>query len=346
MPQKIDISDRNHYINMIYNPYREKWFERTDLEIKYVMDLKKWYRNYFTSEHESDNYYELRIICPVKDFYTINNYKTEIAAIVPLEYVVNNPKFHFPIGHPVANTLYVVHPYDSHTYIPYINHEIEFLKDRLQELTEIAQDLGAKEIDVKVISESYSNSSTSVNKSSQGSISSKFIGLDGNGSHTQGYTQTQSKYYSHLFNRHQTFSPTYIKAPEDTIWLQGEPTWQGLIKQRLKGQLLTHKEILETSHSQAFNSSSIKQFQLDIKSIFAEVGLSWGKEEEKIYSTTSNIVISVDIKFEKLNKLGQNSSLLNVSELIDGVNEIKDKVIENIVPDKLNNFFGKFLKKE
>lgn len=344
MEKVLSISDRNRYIKGINHPFRQNWFERTDCENEDVWKLEAWYRDYFSQSQVNTYFNELRIICPVKDFFQINQFKTNLAAIVPIKYLTNNQTFKFPIGHPIANTVYVAHPYNPSVYIPYENHEIEFVKDKLRELTEIAQDLGAKEIDVKVINENYSTNSTRTSTTYGGSVKSNFIGLEGNGNFNKNVNKNDFQYFSHLFNRYQTFKPTSIKEPEDTIWLQGEINWQGIIKQRLKGSLLSHKEILETRHAQAVNNSALKQFKADIKSIYAQVGLQWSKEEEEVYSVNSNLVVSVDIKFAKIDEIYKKPSEL--PNLLEGLNDIKNKILDGVNPEKMYSFFKNFTKKD
>ncbi|MCH5230862.1 MAG: hypothetical protein J1F43_03620 [Muribaculaceae bacterium] len=344
MEKVLSISARNVFIEIIDSPFRKNWFERTDCEDENVRKLEAWYRDYFSLSRVNEYFNELRIICPVEHFYRINQFKTNIAAIVPLESLTRSKTFKFPTGHPIANTVYVAHPYNPSVYIPYVNHEIEFIKDKLRELTEIAQDLGAKEIDVKVINETYFGNSTRTSTNYGGSVAANFIGFEGNGNYNKNVNKNDFQYFSHIFNRHQTFKPTSIKEPEDTIWLQGEINWQGIIKQRLKGSLLSHKEILETRQAQAVSNSTLKQFKADIKSIYGQVGLEWSKEEEEMYSVNSNLVVSVDIKFAKIDDIYKEPSEL--PNILEGLNGIKNKILDGVNSEKLSSFFKNFTKKE
>lgn len=346
MEKVLRISQRNDCIDILdYDSSRpQNRFDRDGFHKEILQELEDWYDDYF-SQSQVDKYFnELRIICPVKDFYKINRFKTNLAAIVPIESLRNNKTFKFPVGHPIANTVYVAHPYNPSVYIPYVNHEIEFIKDKLRELTEIAQDLGAKEIDVKVINENYSGNSNRTSSNYGGSVAVNFIGLEGNGNFNKNVNKNDFLYFSHIFNRHQTFKPTSIKEPEDTIWLQGEINWQGIIKQRLKGSLLSHKEILETRQAQVVSNSTSKQFKADIKSIYAQVGLQWSKEEEEMYSVNSNLVVSVDIKFAKIDDIYKKSS--EFPNIIEGLNNIKNKILDGVNSEKMSSFFKNFTKKD
>lgn len=44
------------------------------------------------------------------------------------------PCFSFPAGHPVANELYMGHPYNPSVYIPYEGSEYAFFLDKIDEL--------------------------------------------------------------------------------------------------------------------------------------------------------------------------------------------------------------------
>lgn len=339
------ISLRDSYIKVIDTfCHLRKSNYRDDNEKKMVESLQDWYKDYFSQSQVYEYFNELRIICPVKDFYEINRFKTNLAAIVPIKSLTESKTFKFPVGHPIANTVYVAHPCNPSVYIPYVNHEIEFIKDKLRELTEIAQDLGAKEIDVKVINETYSGNSTRTSTNYGGSVDANFIGFEGKGNYNKNVNKNDFQYFSHIFNRHQTFKPTSIKEPEDTIWLQGEINWQGIIKQRLKGSLLSHKEILETRQAQAVSNSTLKQFKADIKSIYGQVGLEWSKEEEEMYSVNSNLVVSVDIKFAKIDDIYKEPSEL--PNILEGLNNIKNKILDGVNSEKLSSFFKNFTKKD
>ena len=55
----------------------------------------------------------------------------------------------FPIGHPIADQLYVAHPYISGRYIPFEDYDLTFLEDRLREFCWLAQCLGATEVTIE-----------------------------------------------------------------------------------------------------------------------------------------------------------------------------------------------------
>ena len=54
----------------------------------------------------------------------------------------------FPMGHPVANELYIGHPYNNSLYVPFSESEDIFFLDKIHELVYLLECLGAEEISI------------------------------------------------------------------------------------------------------------------------------------------------------------------------------------------------------
>lgn len=61
------------------------------------------------------------------------------------------PDINFPLGHPVANQLYVGHPLIPAKYIPFEDYQFELVEDKVREFCILAETLGATEISVECL---------------------------------------------------------------------------------------------------------------------------------------------------------------------------------------------------
>ena len=256
---------------------------------------------YFKEENiKSREYKERKLIFPVNNLFELSSISQSQVMPVELNSLFANKNIRFPLTHPQANQLYVAHPYNPNVYLLYDNYEIEILQDKLRELSEIAQSLGATEIDVKVVS-SYGSATENRSSLSQSGKIEHWTRTSLGVSQDTNFSNGEEVNFEHMFNRHQTFAPTStISEPKDTIWLQGEPSWQRLIKQRLEGGLTSHREVIETKSSRVITGSAVNQLKGEIQSIFADLNLNWNKNEESRYSEHNNLVLSVDIKFSTI----------------------------------------------
>lgn len=257
-------------------------------------------KEYFGEVLSDRPYAERKLIFPVNNIFDLSTISQEQVQPVELDSLLANANLQFPLTHPQANQLYVAHPYNPNVYLLYDNYEIEILQDKLRELSEIAQSLGATEIDVKVISSHGSRNENKGSMSQSGRVE-HWTQTNIGASQDTSYSRDEEINFEHMFNRHQTFAPkSTISQPQNTVWLQGEPSWQRLIKQRLEGGLTSHREVIETKSSRVISGTASNQLKGEIESIFADLNLNWNKNEESRYSEHSNRVLSVDIKFSNI----------------------------------------------
>ena len=85
-------------------------------------------------------YNERKLLCPIKDYSFFLT--QEYVSVLDLKNLEKTGVV-FPIGHPVANQLYVGHPYIPTKYIPFDNYELVLIDDKVREFCQIVQSLGA-----------------------------------------------------------------------------------------------------------------------------------------------------------------------------------------------------------
>ena len=263
-------------------------------------EIRELEKDYFGENLTTRPYAERKLIFPVNNIFNLSTISQDQVMPVELDSLLANTNLQFPLIHPQVNQLYVAHPYNPNVYLLYDNYEIEILQDKLRELSEIAQSLGATEIDVKVISSHGSRNENKGSMSQSGRVE-HWTQTNLGASQDTSYSRDEEINFEHMFNRHQTFTPkSTISQPTNTIWLQGEPSWQRLIKQRLEGGLTSHREVIETKSSRVISGTASNQLKGEIESIFADLHLNWNKNEDSRYSEHNNLVLSVDIKFSNI----------------------------------------------
>ena len=94
----------------------------------------------------------------------------------------------YPTGHPIANHLYVGHPYLAKKYMPFETYQLELVEDRVREFCYLVQCLGATEISIDCLTSSNSKqhdkSQIDINATLESEYADARTGISGNTSNT------------------------------------------------------------------------------------------------------------------------------------------------------------------
>lgn len=254
--------------------------------------LEKAYITHFLEQP----YNERKLIVPVQSYLDL--FQKKLAVID----INNLPAINFPMGHPVANQLYVGHPYIPSKYIPFENYELELIEDKVREFSQIMQYLGAMEINIESINTSSNNRDVKVDQKLSGSVDYKLISASANSERhaTNKFLEDISQH----INLHQRFYPKNPPMlPEGLVWYQNEPSWQRLYNQRMQGALLEHEERIETKKSQVVENSELKQISAEVKWLFVQANGNWEQSMEEKFEAHDNAILSIHVKFAPLESL-------------------------------------------
>lgn len=243
-------------------------------------------------------YNERKIIMPVRQYPIALNQES-----INVLNIKNLPsELDFPIGHPIANQLYIGHPFLPHKYLPFDNYQLELIDDKVREFCSIVQALGATNISVECLNSQASESEGSQQKGVGGHVNYKLLEI--NGSYNDNYSRRLMEELSHSLQLHQTFSPISApKLPANLVWYENEPSWKRLYNQRMSGNLLSHEERVESRKSQMIDGREMKEIKGEIKTLITSVGGAWTKDEEEKYQIQENAVLSIKVKFAPLSEL-------------------------------------------
>lgn len=258
------------------------------------------YEKFYIQHFLEQPYIERKLIVPVKSYSDLSQKKL---AVVDINHL---PTLNFPIGHPVANQLYVGHPYIPSKYIPFESYELELIEDKIREFCQIMQFLGATEINIESVNASSNNSDIRIGQKISGGINYKLVSASGSSERERNNKFLED--ISQHINLHQRFLPKNSPIlPEKLVWYQNEPSWQRLYSQRMQGALIEHEERIETKKSQVVENSELKQISAEVKWLFIEANGNWEQSMEGKFEAHENAILSIHVKFAPLESLGRPS---------------------------------------
>lgn len=269
-------------------------------------------------------YNERKVLIPVKNYTDLSQ---EHITVLKMDRLPS--EMDFPIGHPVANQVYVGHPYLPQKYIPFENYQLELIEDKVREFCQIAQCLGAIEITIDTENSSQSNGTRNYTQDINGTIEYKGVGVSG-GRKRSG-SKSLIEEISQAINLHQTFVPTkdpYL--PEKTVWYQNEPSWQRLFNQRMNGGLTQHEERIETRKNQVVDNHELQEVKAELQYPFASANLNWSTSIDENFSQQENAVLSISVKFAPIESIGNNvKPQTRASSITDSEQEYLDTLKES-----------------
>lgn len=284
-------------------------------------------------------YEERKLIVPVKSYSDLSQ---NTLSVLNLK---NLPAINFPIGHPIANQLYVGHPYLPSKYIPFENYELELLEDKLREFCHVMQFLGATEINIESVNTLSSNNDKTLTQKANGGLDYKLA--SGNVDFKRDRASKFVDDISKSISLHQTFTPKAVPClPDNLVWYSNEPSWQRIYDQRMQGKFdfNGHEERIETRKSQVIENSELKQISLEVKNLIVRANGSWEQSMEDKFEAHENAVLSIHVKFAPLDSLYEQKTKKEIKvEVIDEKKEtpIKQSKLKGLFSNIKDVFMGK-----
>lgn len=198
-------------------------------------DVKQYERNFEQTFLEKDDL--SRELIYLADSFPCD-YDEEKLLIIPRKNWPSSVTCPIP-GHPRKDALYIVHPHKPDVYFPYGDHDLLLFREKFSELCRLLQHLGAATVDLVsgdqgTLSEVFEQSGN-VGVAGHSLVKAGKIDVGGEESRQSNSLGARQLGISQKFA-----PPKVVDVPDDLIWLESEPEWQSLIKQRLRGGLLSH----------------------------------------------------------------------------------------------------------
>ncbi len=313
---------RNEYILALDECDRD---DRKELmrEIKETEScMKDLWDNYVSNYDYKDRKY----IMPIKD----NDIAGCVVNDIDVFRMSNIPScFRFPAGHPVANQLYIGHPYNPSFYVPIEESEDLFFVDKVHELCYLLECLGAEEISLtSVKGKSVSELSQNEMHRSANADVKLFSGegsMDKSGSSQKDATSHNER--SMLIRLDPMRKPF---VPEGLVWYPEQPQWQRLVKSRMDSNMLEYNEFVSTSQTKFTNDSEKSEIKGSAKYLWmkahAEVELSLNRQFKESEETRWK----VEVKFRSIRDLCDTQD----AQLEGSLNTEKQSFIVNLTTDE------------
>jgi len=256
----------------------------------------------------------------------------------------------FPVGHPIVNNVYVVHPYNDKFYIPVEEHEEYLFNDRIDEFKTLVQAFGATEIKfskehrLKV----NQNQSRSLDVNADVGIKTHGAKVDYNKTNERNnYNNNELTYETS--QRSTPILKPYI--PKKMVWYAKETTWQRMFKQRTGGNnLLGIEEIISSKSHKTVSSNEIMDINIGLKAFFVKAAVHVKKEIKSSISEEEEMVQKISVTFASVDQLTEEykeeSPIIKQKSIkIDYKNRSTELIpvsfIENRAPKTLPSVVGK-----
>lgn len=281
--------------------------------------------------HDSDVYYQKFI----QDFFEIEFNNRKIILIskdFPLDQpesfliILKNkiPEIKFPLGHPYEDELYFAHPFKKDIYYHSSNYENMLMQEKLMELNDILECLGAKNIVTKTsgVFDMQNKQDTTGNINAEAGFIKSL-----KGEASIDFRERENSLSNNSASSEQSFS--YNKEPylpENLLWFNHEPTWQKLSEQRLKGNIIKSKIKLSSKISEFISSSEKIKALTEFKAIILKMEASMQLQIESENKKMTDEEWEIEVEFYPINK---NTNQININN-----SEEKELLNENNLNEK------------
>lgn len=234
----------------------------------------------------------------------------------------------FPLGHPQANTLYMMHPMLHTHYLPCENIKETLFLDKVRDFCYVAQCLGATRVHFKAVKGEVLNTDSTASFDASASVGRKLVNLSGS------VSENNKEHYNSVKNNGReweyTFNPINKPyCPEDSVWLKSDTSWQQMVKMRLNGNQLSFTERITSSETLNMSSNQQRGVEASFSTLLWKVsGKAEGKSEEIIFKSEES-EYEISVTFKPMNEYIEVAAIENVE-----VVEIAETCDESLTPNE------------
>lgn len=234
----------------------------------------------------------------------------------------------FPLGHPQANTLYMMHPMLHTHYLPCENIKETLFLDKVRDFCYVAQCLGATRIKFKAVRGEVFTTDSTGSFDASASVGRKLVNLSG------AVSENNKEHYNSVKNNGReweyTFNPINKPyCPEDSVWLKSDTSWQQMVKMRLQGNQLSFTERITSSGTLNMSSNQQRGVEASFSTLLWKTsGKAEGKTEEIIFKSEES-EYEISVTFKPMNEYIEVAAIENVE-----VVEIAETCDESLTPNE------------
>lgn len=213
----------------------------------------------------------------------------------------------FPLlGRPQPG-LYMAHPVLTDCYYPMETAEEKLFMEKVLEFCWLAQCLGATEVSF------HSNKGLSVSQGMESTrnvkadVGVKKVGVGGEYGDTKKYNEDNS--YGQKVELVQRFSPKYqAYCPNDLVWLDSDPQWKMLVKQRLEGGIMEFNYKISSSETCQMSSNETNAVKANFEYMMMKINGSYDSSTDRTFSNSEETEWSIHVEFAPLEELKEKKS--------------------------------------
>lgn len=198
------------------------------------------------------------------------------------------------------NTLYIAHPAYKGLYVPFGEHEIDFITDKIQDLSHLCLALGALSIELQWIKGKSVSEMRNKDQSFGGSVSAGFIPVNASmqmsGSSRSENNATSNKNVSLAIKSSATIAPF---IPTDLRWMKYEPQWSQMAKSRMLGAE-EYTLTVSSSSSSSMSQKDSENLVADLKVLKTKIGVNYSSSVESFLSNSEETIWRVKVTFRPL----------------------------------------------
>lgn len=312
MAQRIYDDMTKRVINVFSKYQNRNWYYELDEEMR---NDKDWVE--FAEQDAEDSKFTNNQSYERRKYIFIGRDRNQIAGTYQLsdkERLVNwiftldqlPPDIEFPLGRPQPG-LYMAHPVKTEQYFPMKNAEETLFMEKVREFCWLAQCLGAREVSFHSIkgmsvSEGYG---TSMNVEANVGVKGVNVG----GGYGNSYRYDESRGNRQQVERVQHFDPKKkAYCPDDLVWLDSDPAWKDLIKQRLNGNMLDYTYKISSSETCQMSTNEKDEVKANFEYMMVKVNGSYNSEKDTTFSSSKETEWSIHVEFAPLNELTEENT--------------------------------------
>lgn len=230
----------------------------------------------------------------------------------------------FPLGRPQPG-LYMAHPVKTEQYFPMKNAEETLFMEKVREFCWLVQCLGAKEVSFHSIkgmsiSEGYGSS-----MNVEANVGVKGVNLGGGYGNSSRYDESRG--FHQQVERVQHFDPKKkAYCPDDLVWLDSDPAWKDLIKQRLNGNMLDYTYKISSSETCQMSTNEKDEVKANFEYMMVKVNGSYNSEKDTTFSSSKETEWSIHVEFAPLDELKEdnNNTITKTNTMEAKFNEVPE----------------------
>ena len=249
-------------------------------------------------------YYERRFLMVADDDRGTANDAIDIFRRAELPQGVN-----FGNNRVQKNVLYIAHPGKRGLYIPFDGYEMAYFNDKMHELAYLLQALGAEKITINWVKgqklKDFGETTSNIGASASYGVVEGSVNVSNQSSSTK---MESKKSDVSLTLTNNPILPPFV--PDDLHWLEYEPSWEMMIKQRMVGAR-TYELQISSQSQQSLNDNEAESLKIALKFLKLKVGFEYDSTAKKINEREDETIWKVFVEFKPLDQFSPSSDSIN-----------------------------------